>query len=140
MKLILKALFLFLAFTLLVSAVAFVVQRHGGMTSGGAAILLTSALFAFFAIYLALIWRSNITTRAQAKLPEATVDSEARRRRHLGIRFGKIVILILALGLLNALRMMRDNPIWPLVVGVAMNLLMVAAVVVLIRRLQKSLR
>jgi membrane associated rhomboid family serine protease len=140
MKLILKALLLFLAFTLVVSVVAFVLLRHGGLTPGGAAVLLASAVFAVFAIYLALAWRSEIRTRNQMQLPEATVDSEARKRRLLGVRLGKIAILILALGLLNTLRMMRDNPIWPLAVGAAMNVLMIVAVVIPIRRLQRSLK
>jgi|HubBroStandDraft_5_1064220.scaffolds.fasta_scaffold120535_2 hypothetical protein len=140
MKLILKALFLFLAYTMTISVVAFIVLRHGRPTPGGATVLLASAVFAFFAIYLVLTWRSKIRTMNQTQLTEATVDSEMRKRRLLGIRLGKIAILILALGLLNALRMMRDNPAWPLAVGAAMNVLMVAAVVILIRRLQRSLK
>ena len=113
--------------------------RHQGLNSNGYLILLITAVCAIAAAVAALIWRMRIT--GETKVPAAgRVDDPEQKRQRLKIRIGKIAILILALQLLNVLRLMREGPIFPLAVGAAMGLLIIVAIAISIRNMQKSLR
>jgi hypothetical protein len=71
--------------------------------------------------------------------PHCTDDAE-RKRRLLYIRLGKLVILFLFLLLINGLFKLRDGPLMPLLVGIAINILAIFAVARTVMRLQSSLK
>jgi hypothetical protein len=67
----------------------------------------------------------------------ASIDAVTRKRRLLGIRVGKMAIVVLVLLLIFGLR--QGGPLLPLVVGAVVNLCIMAAVVQVVIRLQRSL-
>jgi hypothetical protein len=66
-----------------------------------------------------------------------SIDAVTRKRRLMGIRVGKIAIVVLALLLIVGL--FQGGPLIPLLVGAIVNLCIMAAVIRVVVRLQKSL-
>lgn len=87
-------------------------------------------------------WAVLIMKRSarEFKLPPGTsIDDVTRKRRLLGIRAGKVAIAVLAVLLLVRLRGIGSDPLLPLLVTIAINLCIMAAVIQVVVRLQKSL-
>lgn len=66
-----------------------------------------------------------------------SIDAVTRKRRLLGIRVGKIAIVVLALLLIFGL--LQGGPLFPLLVGAIVNLCIMGAVIQVVVRLQRSL-
>jgi len=71
--------------------------------------------------------------------PGTAIDPVTRKRRLLGIRVGQVVIVILALSLLNGLRLIGQAPVLPLLTGVVVNLCIIGVVIRVVVKLQRSL-
>jgi len=89
------------------------------------------------------IWAALIAKKSakESKVPSApsglSIDADTRQRRPLGIRVGKIVIVILALLLI--FRLLQGGPPLLLAVSAIVNLFIMAAVIQVVVRLQRSL-
>jgi len=92
------------------------------------------------ALFVRIVRKVDNRSRLQPD-PHCTDDAE-RKRRLLYIRLGKLVILFLFLFLLliNGLFKLRDGPLMPLLVGIAINILATFAVARTVMRLQSSLK
>jgi hypothetical protein len=100
---------------------------------------------AILALGLAVaIWAARIVEKSakESKSPSAasgpSIDADTRKRRVLGIRVGKIAIVILAL--LLTFRLLQGGPPLFLAVSAIVNLCILAAIIQVVVRLQKSLR
>jgi len=102
--------------------------------------LLILLVATFFVLTLALFRSRSAAPPFERPAGSPTTDPITRRRRVLGIRLGKTAIVILALLLVNALRQIGSGHLLPLLVGVAVNLCTMAAVIQVVLRLQKSLK
>ena len=131
-----KTLLVFWAFVIAVSMVIVLALRYGRLSPRGEAILLLTVMLTAAATLIGWAWQ------AQPPLSRPITDSAERKRRLREIRFWKIAILVLVPLLLNGLRIMLagDNHIWPLATGAAVNVLIIATSVIVVRRLQKSHR
>jgi hypothetical protein len=69
--------------------------------------------------------------------PGTALDEITRRRRLLGIRAGKAMIALLTIALVFGL--FRGGPLVPVLVGIAMNLVMMLSLIWWVVRLQRSL-
>ena len=92
-------------------------------------------MVAVFFVLKQFVLRKDLIEQAKGISPGASVDEATRKR----IKRAKVEIAILAILLLNGLRYIGSLPLWPLLVGVAVNLLMIAYEVQVVRRLKKSL-
>ena len=90
------------------------------------------------ALFLRMVRKAAKVSRIQ--LDPGSIDDAERRRRLLHIRLGKMVILFLLLLLINGLLKLRDGPLVPLLVGIAMNILATFAIARTVMRLQSSLK
>ena len=86
-----------------------------------------------------------VTRKTAAELSETSeplgipINEATRKRRVLGIRVGQLAIVVLFVLLLNGLREIGRVPTLPVLVGAGINLCIIAAVVWVIVRLQKTL-
>jgi hypothetical protein len=69
--------------------------------------------------------------------PGASIDAVTRKRRLLGIRVGKIAIVVLVL--LLVLGLLQGGPLLPRLVGAIVNVWIIAAIILVVVRLQRSL-
>lgn len=69
--------------------------------------------------------------------PGSPIDAVTRKRRLLGIRVGKIAIVILMLFLV--LGLLQGGPLLPRLVGAIVNVWITAAIILVVVRLQRSL-
>ena len=76
--------------------------------------------------------------RSQTQREEPLTEA-VRKRRLRQIKIGKIAIVVLVFALFNGLVTTRDAPIWPVIVGATMNVLMTVAIARGVIRLQRSL-
>lgn len=89
------------------------------------------------------VWAGLILNKTTRELrrplgsPDTPIDGTVRKRRLLGIRAGKAMIVLLAVSLIFGLS--QGGPLLPILVGVAVNLGMMAALIWWVVRLQKSL-
>jgi hypothetical protein len=115
---------------------AFVFSR-GLLSPRGLAIALL-ALCIFGGMWAVIIIRKTAKElEVQPGSPEASLDAVTRKRRLLGIRVGKIAIVALLLCLV--LGLLRGGPLLPLLAGAIANLCIIAAIIVVVVRLQRSL-
>ena len=95
-------------------------------------------LCVFMAGGAVLIMRRTVKEFKEPPGPSGTpIDEVTRKRRVLGIRVGKVAIVVLAVSLVLGLR--QDGPRLLLLLGAAINLCIMAAVIWAVVRLQKSL-
>jgi uncharacterized membrane protein YqhA len=78
--------------------------------------------------------------RRSGDQPEKPLGDAVRKRRLLQIKLGKIAIVILVFALLSGLLKLRNGPIWPLLVGITMNILITFAIARAVMQLQTSLK
>jgi hypothetical protein len=89
------------------------------------------------------IWAVLIVKKSAKEFKEPSgpsglsIDAVTRKRRLLGIRVGKIAIVVLALLLIFGL--LQGGPLLPLLVGAIVNLCIMGAVIQVVVRLQRSL-
>jgi len=87
-----------------------------------------------------------ILRAARAKFPktaapdDSPLDDKTRRKLRRRILFLEFFVVVYAGTLLYSLSQARNGPWLPLVIGIAVNLLMQAALIKAIRRLKKKLR
>jgi hypothetical protein len=72
--------------------------------------------------------------------PDEPTDEPMRQRQVRQIKRAKIGIVVLVLLLLNGLRMFRAEPLFPQLVGITVNLCMIAGLVCLVVRLRKQMQ
>jgi hypothetical protein len=112
---------------------------HGILSPRGLAIALFMLCIAI-SVGVVLIGRKTAEEfRVPPGPPGASIDTATRKRRLLGIRLAKAWIIILAVGLLVGLRGIGSEPLLPLLVGVAVNLCMMATAIWVVVRLQEGL-
>jgi hypothetical protein len=115
---------------------AFGVSR-GLLSSRGLAIGLLALCICVGMWALIISRKTAKELEVQLGLPGAPIDAVTRTRRLLGIRVGKIAIVVLMLCLVSGL--LRGGPLL-LVLGAAIiNLCIVAAIIIVVVRLQRSL-
>jgi hypothetical protein len=92
----------------------------------------------------AVIVLTHLIRKAQKQLPATTISNEVdgteRKRIRSRIRFLKIWICILAIGLIYGLSQLRGQPLWLLLVLVAMNQLLMWSSIHRIRGLEARLK
>jgi cytochrome bd-type quinol oxidase subunit 2 len=75
-----------------------------------------------------------------AALDDGPLDNKTRRKLRRRIFFLEFFVVVYAIALLYTLSHARNGPWLPLLIGVAVNLLMQAALIKAIRRLKKKLK
>jgi uncharacterized membrane protein YqhA len=103
----------------------------------GTALLLLCLCIAGGSIFVLTIAKAQ---RRSGDQPEKPLGDAVRKRRLLQIKLGKIAIVILVFALLSGLLKLRNGPIWPLLVGITMNILITFAIARAVMQLQTSLK
>jgi Na+/melibiose symporter-like transporter len=103
------------------------------------------AVFAMMAIMFVVLLTFFAKVRERSRLvPEApggTIDNATRKRLRKSIRICQIIMVLLAFSLIYALIAARnEKPLWPTLVGVAINLLWQYVLIVAIRKAQRRLQ
>ncbi len=89
------------------------------------------------------IWAVLIMRKSAKELkvppgpPGASIDAVTRKRRLLGIRIGKVAIVVLLLLLIFGL--LRGGPLLSLLAGAIVNLCIMAVIIQMVIRLQRNL-
>ena len=103
----------------------------------GVALLLDS--MAMVGAFFAIAYRAA-ASRQQGLALGGPVDDSTRRRYSRQIRIAKIAIVVLVALLLNGLRRFESGPVGPQLVGIAVNLAMIASLVWVVLRLRKTIQ
>jgi hypothetical protein len=111
---------------------------HGLLSPRGLGIALLTVCVGIGIWAVLIIRKTAAELRATSVPAGASIDEATRKRRLLSIRAGQLAIVILALSLLIGLRQIRTAPLLPLVVGAAVNLCIMAVVIRIVVRLQRS--
>jgi hypothetical protein len=101
----------------------------------GIAILTLGVVASIWAVII--FKKSAKASKVRSDASELSIDAATRKRRLLGIRVGKIAIVVLALFLVFGL--LQGGPFLPLLVGAIANICMMAAIIRIVVRLQRSL-
>lgn len=81
------------------------------------------------------------TAQSLRETPSASVDPAIREQRTSGILAGKLVIILLVLGLVTGIgKVAKELPVWETLAVVAMNLGLTGSLIWVVVRLQKSLK
>jgi len=137
---IVKGLVLISAWTVGAALLIVVAAKHGGLSPRGELAVLASYLFGICAITFLLARQFAISARTGAGFANRPnmIDAPSRKWHLLMIRVGKIAVVILAVQVLNMLRLMKEGPLLPLAVGVFVGLLVITAIIIVIRRQQRA--
>jgi archaellum biogenesis protein FlaJ (TadC family) len=111
---------------------------RGLLSPRGLGIALLVLVLTEAALFVRMVRR--VASRSRLHHDPHSADDAERKRRLLYIRLGKLALLLLFLLLINGLFKLRDGPLMPLLVGIAMNVLVTFAVARTVMRLQSSLK
>ena len=106
----------------------------------GIGLILLCGLVCVGLLFMAFLARSN--QKAMLRPSDARtvedLDTVDRKKQKTTIRIGKIFVAVLALALVNGLRYIGKVPLWVLLVGITINLVLVASIVGVIIQAQRS--
>ena len=112
--------------------------RRGFLSPRGLAVAILILGVAVGSWAVLLVKQSANDLAAPPAPSSSPLDSVTRRRRLLGIRMGKVAIV--ALALLLILSLFRGGPPLALIVAGVVNVCIIAAIIHVVVRLQRSLR
>ena len=84
--------------------------------------------------------RSSIIEPALQDNPADPLDPTTRKQLAFAVQVGKLVIVLLVLGLLSGLSRASEVPTWAMLLVVAINLTMTASMIWAVLRLERSLK
>jgi hypothetical protein len=111
---------------------------RGLLSPRGLGVAILILVFAIAICSALIVKKSAKASKGLSASSGLSIDTDTRRRRLLGIRVGKIAIIILAL--LLVFRLLQGGPPLLLVASAVINLSIMAAVIQVVVRLQRSLR
>jgi uncharacterized membrane protein len=130
----LVACFVAALFTLMIA----VATHHLSYRGFAFAVLSTATIMIVaFTVFFTKARKRNLTTQTS----NAVLDDATQSRLRNSIRICQLMILVFAAGLIRGLIVLaRSRPRWPILVGIAINLLWQYVLITAIRKAQKRLK